>query len=50
MLKFCEAAWTIFLYSLPGIGIAVSLLILLWLFDAQIFIECGPNSFLGESE
>ncbi len=36
----CEGIWI-------GTGIAVGLIILLWLFDAQIFIECGPDSFIG---
>ncbi len=37
---FYEGAWS-------GAIFAFTMLILLWLFDAQVFIECGADPFLG---
>ena len=32
---------------LEGLAFTVVALLLLWLFNAAIFIECGPDQFLG---
>ena len=32
---------------LEGLAFAFAALLMLWLFDAAIYIECGPNQFIG---
>ena len=33
---------------LAALAFTVTTLLLLWLFNAAIFIECGPNQFMAE--
>ncbi len=32
---------------LEGLAFAFAALLMLWLWDAAIFVECGPNQFIG---
>ena len=34
--------------ALDGLAFTVTALLLLWLFDASIYIECGPDQFMAE--